>query len=398
MNLKLTTLVLLGAIASPSIADDTLQACKQRLEAQALEQGVNQQTISQEIADLEPLKRVVKHDRNQAEFVSTFADYYQARVTDWRIKKGQELLQKYDTFLDKLTKQYGIPAPYLVSFWGMETNFGSYKGNISTMGALLTLACDQRRSSYFSKELINALKLIEREDLDSSKMVGSWAGAMGHTQFMPTTYLNYAVDGDGDGKINLWESDFDALASAANFLSELGWTKELRWGREVILPEGHDFESLGLAQKQPLKYWRNKGVMDRWGNLVVNADVDGALLLPMGADGPAFLVYDNFKIIKRWNNSNSYALSVALLADQIRGLRPLKSDFPSQKKQERSTLIALQELLIERGYLEGKADGIIGTKSREAIRQLQRENSLAADGYPSESLLRKLDLLADNKS
>jgi len=396
MNLKLTTVLLLGALASPSIADESLHACKQRIETQALSQGVSQQTISTEVMNLQPIKRVVKHDRNQAEFVSTFADYYQARVTDWRIQQGRKLLQKYDIFLAKLTEKYGIPAPYLVSFWGMETNFGNYKGNISTLGALLTLACDQRRSEYFSRELINALKLIEREGLDSSKMVGSWAGAMGHTQFMPTTYLNYAVDGDGDGKINLWESDFDALASAANFLARLGWTKELRWGREVTLQPHFNFEYLGASQKQPLHYWREQGVTDRWGNLIANADVSGALLLPMGAEGPAFLVYDNFKIIKRWNNSDSYALAVALLADQIRGLRPLKTEFPKQSKIEKSTLVALQNLLIERGYLEGKADGIIGSKSRKAIRMLQRDSELVADGYPSESLLIELGVLTRN--
>ncbi|MBT5330304.1 MAG: lytic murein transglycosylase, partial [Porticoccaceae bacterium] len=303
------------------------------------------------------------------------------------------LYREHRDFLNELTRTYGIPGQYLVAFWGLETNFGSYLGTMSTLDSLATLACDQRRSEFFTSELMIALKLLERESLTPEEMRGSWAGAMGHTQFMPSSYWQYAVDGDGDGQINLWASEKDALASGANFLNSLGWKSEERWGREVSLPDDFPYLDTGLRKPAALSDWADMGVKRANGADLPIADMEGAILVPAGHVGPAFLVYDNFSVIMKWNRSESYAISVGHLADRISGAGGLVSPPPEdQLALTRVQLIELQESLLERGYELGTADGIMGPATRAALSEFQRDEGLIADGFPNQESLQGLNL------
>jgi membrane-bound lytic murein transglycosylase B len=211
------------------ITEESFPQCMARLQQLARNAGVSEITTVDILGQVKLLPKILSYDRNQPEFVQTFTDYFSKRVTNWRVNKGREKLAEHHKFLSKLTQQYGVPAHYLIAFWGLETNFGGIKGKTPTIPALTTLACDQRRSAYFSGELIQALLLLERENLDDKDMIGSWAGAMGHTQFMPTAYMKYAKDGDADGKVDLWNNELDALASAAHFLQNLGWQTGFKW-------------------------------------------------------------------------------------------------------------------------------------------------------------------------
>ena len=280
-----------------------------------------------------------------------------------------------------------MPGSYLLSFWGLETNFGSYLGAMPTLDSLATLACDPRRSQFFTTEFLLALKLMEREQLDVEQMKGSWAGAVGHTQFMPSSYVRYAIDGDGDGKIDLWSSRRDALASAANFLSQLGWEREQRWGREVILPTDFDFAQ--TPQKRSLDDWRALGLRQANGGLLpVVSGMDARLIMPAGHRGPAFLVYHNFGVIMRWNRSTSYALSVGHLADRIAGAGELIQPIPDdQPRLRRSDVMQMQELLLVKGFDSGKPDGLLGPATRAALRDFQLSEALVGDGFPDRKSL-----------
>ena len=263
----------------------------------------------------------------------------------------------------------------------METNFGSYLGKMPTLDSLATLACDPRRSKYFTEELYQALLLMERESLRASQMRGSWAGAMGHTQFMPSAYRRYAIDGDGDMRIDLWRSRFDALASAANFLQQLGWNPDYGWGEQIVLPGAFPFAESGLKNRKPVSYWAGLGVRSANGEPLTDSDTPAAILLPAGHTGPAFLVLPNFDVIMRWNNSESYALAVGLLADRIAGLPPLVSppslSEPALHKQE---VWAIQTRLNELGYDAGEPDGVMGPNTRAALRAYQQASGMVADG------------------
>ena len=332
-------------------------------------------------------------DRRQPEFTSTFGDYLSKRVTDTRIERGQQLRQEKAELLQSLNKKYGIPESILLAFWGLETNFGGYMGNMSTLDSLATLACDARRSDYFTRELMTALELVERHKLDPDAMRGSWAGAMGHTQFMPSNYRQYGLDGDGDGQINLWDSQTDALTSAANFLQRLGWQADARWGREVSLPKNFDYTLADIKRPRALSEWQQLGVRDGRGGALPVADFEAALLVPSGHTGPAFLVYKNFRIIMRWNNSLAYALSVGLLADRIDGAAPLAHPPTADDgKISYQRMKDLQTKLNALGFDAGKPDGIAGSGTRGAIRAFQTSRKMIADGYYSAEVFEALGL------
>ena len=360
----------------------------------AVHNGLATSTVEEVIPSLRHLPEIIGYDRAQPEFVQTFAQYLNKRVTPGRIDRGQELLQEHAEFLQQLTRQHGVPGRYLVAFWGLETNFGRYLGKMPTLSSLATLACDPRRSDYFTDELFVALTLMERESLSASQMQGSWAGAMGHTQFMPSSYQLYAIDGDGDGRINLWQSEHDALASGANFLKHLSWQAEQRWGREVVLPDGFPYAKSGLHNRQPLSYWDNLGVTKTNGNKLASLDLVASVIVPAGHTGPAFLVYPNFHVIMRWNNSESYALAVGLLADQIAGQPPL-SNPPSLKEVplRLQTIKQIQTRLNDLMLDAGLADGIMGPNTRAALRDFQTANNIIADGYPDKSTLDRLNII-----
>jgi membrane-bound lytic murein transglycosylase B len=335
------------------------------------------------------IPRVIELDRSQPEFVSTFPSYFSKRVNKWRIDKGREKYAQHRDFLKTLTTKYGIPGHYLVSFWGLETNYGGYKGKMSTLDSLATLACDERRSKFFTNELFLALKLMDSQGLKRESMQGSWAGAMGHTQFMPTTYTNYAIDGDNDGVIDLWDSEEDALASAANFLWQLGWKPGLRWGREVFLPSKFDYS---LANKEVKTHtdWKALGISQANGRALPNSDIEARLRVPAGHEGPKFLSYSNFSIIMRWNNSEFYAIAVGQLANQIAGGGGLVATLPDMPSFKISEIAKLQAKLNTLGYDVGGADGIMGPATREGIRQFQANHNLVADGFPSPSTIDKI--------
>ena len=378
--------------ASPINPPD-MHACKSRWQALAHEQGLSESTRSQLIPQLEYLPRVLELDRRQPEFSSTFGNYLNRRVTDARIEKGQALLQQHRALLNQLTRKYGVPQHILVAFWGLETNYGGYLGDTRTLDALATLGCDERRSRYFTAELMNALSLVETHRLDPARMRGSWAGAMGHTQFMPSNYKRYGVDGDGDGRVDLWQSTTDALTSAANFLEQLGWNREQRWGREVSLPANFDYRLAGIKSRRPLSEWQRLGVRHANGGPLPLADFEAALIVPAGHTGPAFLVYHNFRIIMRWNNSQAYALSVGLLADRIVGAAPLVHPPQDELARiSRSQIKALQTRLNALGFDAGKPDGIAGSGTRAAIRAFQASRGMIADGYHSAQVFRALDV------
>jgi membrane-bound lytic murein transglycosylase B len=254
--------------------------------------------------------------------------------------------------------------------------------------SLATLACDERRSQFFTAELISAMRIIEAGDASRESLIGSWAGAMGHVQFMPSTFLRYAVDGDGDGRRDLWSSIPDALASAGNYLATLGWQPGLRWGREVLLPAGFDYSQATRDIKKPLRVWSRAGVTDAFGTRLPDIDLPGSILVPGGAQGPAFVVYDNFDVIMRWNRSEFYALSVGRLADRIAGAGSLTRPPPADGlRLSRQTVMTLQVHLNQLGYDSGTPDGILGTGTRRALREFQRDRNLVADGYPSEQII-----------
>ncbi|MBR9727063.1 lytic murein transglycosylase [Shewanella intestini] len=366
--------------------------CVVQLKQQAKQAGISQQTIDTSVANLKYVPRVIELDRGQPEFTTTFADYLGKRVTESRVNQGRKLLKKHHDLLQQLTKKYGVPGQYIVAFWGLETNFGGYKGKMPILNSLATLACDPRRSKYFTQELMQALKLKEKYHFSDEKMVGSWAGAMGHTQFMPTNYAKYAVDGDGDGIADLWNSTTDALTSAANFLQHLGWKPNERWGREVLLPKPFDFELLGAKHAQPLTDWAKLNITQVSGQRLSTPDMKAALYVPSGHKGPAFLGYDNFNVIMRWNRSTFYAIAVGHLADRINGGVPLAITPPLHQRLSRAQVKQLQQALNDNGFEVGKPDGVLGKNSINGVQAYQRSKGLVADGFPDKATFSALGL------
>jgi membrane-bound lytic murein transglycosylase B len=357
-----------------------------RLEART--KGISEPTLHTALDNLEPIPRVIELDKKQPEFTQTFWRYLDARVSEKRIERGRILLETHKELFDSIEMKYGVQPRFLVAFWGLETNFGDYMGSFSVIGSLATLAYDPRRSDFFRSELLAALSIIDDGHISAANMLGSWAGAMGQPQFMPSTFVNYAVDGNGDGRKDIWYTLPDVFASAANFLSESGWQGDKTWGREVKIPSDFDLELTGRKVKKSLAAWQILGVRRITGQDLPEVNVEGSIILPAGHAGPAFLVYNNFHTILRWNRSDFYAIAVGHLADRIIGRRALLSSRPaSEQPLSRNQVEKIQELLIAQGYDPGPADGVIGSQTRLAIKEFQRGAKLPADGYPTPELL-----------
>ncbi|MFO8002704.1 lytic murein transglycosylase, partial [Thioalkalivibrio sp.] len=375
------------------LAASAFESCIGAIPAKALHQGVNADVADGVLDSVEHLDRVIELDRQQPEFTTPFADYLGRRVTVQRIERGRALLQTHRALLERVHATTGVPPAYLVAFWGLETNYGGYFGRMPVPSALATLACDPRRAAYFTDELIAALRIIEEGSIPLERMEGSWAGAMGHVQFMPSVFLRHAVDGDGDGKRDLWNSIPDAMMSAGNFLNTLGWDSKYRWGREVILPQGFDYSQAGRTERRPLREWHRLGITDVHGNPVADIDLEAALLVPAGHLGPAFLVYPNFNVIMGWNPSEFYALAVGYLADRISGSGGLHRAPPTDAPRlSRTQVVQLQSTLNARGFDSGDADGILGPATRSAISQYQLTQGMTADGFPDQTLLARLGI------
>jgi membrane-bound lytic murein transglycosylase B len=385
-----------AASAAPvnvAMTEADFAACLVQFSNLASRQGISATTINNSLAKASLNRRVLELDKQQPEFTTTFADYFNRRVTAQRVTQGRSLWVKHRALLDQVEQQYGVPAQYLLAFWGLETNFGGFFGNTKVIDSLATLACDTRRRDFFTTELINALRILDEGAIAPDKMVGSWAGAMGHVQFMPSAFLKYAVDNDGDNKRDLWKSTPDAMASAANFLRNLGWKTNERWGREVKLPAQFPFLEAGLKNTKSLSQWRALGVTLADNSPLPSADTQAALLVPAGHQGPALLVYENFNVIMRWNRSEFYAIAVGQLADQIAGGGKLVQSPPEDAPRlHRDQVIALQSQLNAKGFDSGTPDGIFGPGTRRALSEFQQQQGMIADGFPSQQVLNLLGI------
>jgi len=284
--------------------------------------GISQKTLDAALANLNaPEPRVIELDQKQPEKTTSLADYVTTRVSQERIAEGRVMLRRYATWLDRIERQYRVQKRFIVALWGIESSYGRHTGKHSVIQALVTLAHDGRRGEYFRKELLEALKILDAGHVSLARMKGSWAGAMGPFQFMPTSYRHYAVDADGDGRINIWGSVPDALASAANYLAKAGWKNDQTWGREVRLPKKFDYALAGFESRLPLSRWQALGVRRSNGRELPRRDLQAWLIVADGPAAPAYLVYNNFRSLRRWNRSNSFAVAVGTLADSFAGDR-----------------------------------------------------------------------------
>ena len=393
-----------STIANSTIADKNFTQCKANLVERAEDVGFSSYITQTVIGNISPIERVIVLDKKQPEFTQTFEQYIKARVTGYHVRVGKQKLEQNKKLFDNLESTYGIPRQYLVSFWGLETVFGKHKGKMSVLNSLATLACDKRRSEFFTLELLNLFTLIETKQVTVEQLQGSWAGAMGHMQFMPTAFLKYAVNGDhaenDDGKVDIWESEVDALTTAANYLNKIGWEPKERWGREVKLPDNFAFEKVTFDQYYPLSYFQELGVTKTNNQALPDYDIQAELYLPSGHKGPVFLLYPNFNVIMKWNLSKSYALSVGILANKLVGAggftfnKKLQNNAQSRDKAYSVTEMKnLQSQLNELGLDTGEPDGIWGPKSRNAIRTFQLQYQLIADGYPNREVFLQVALV-----
>jgi peptidoglycan lytic transglycosylase B len=346
--------------------------------------GVSHRTYQAALGNFTPDPEVLDKASNQSEFKSEIWEYLDSTVTEKRIAEGRALLATHKRLLDRIEARYGVDRHVVVAIWGMESSYGAVLSNPTvvkgTIRSLATLAYQGgSRAKYGRQQLIAALKIIDHGDVSVSGMIGSWAGAMGHTQFIPTTYVAYAVDFDGDGRRNIWTSFDDALASTASYLNKMGWVNGETWGYEVVLPKGFNYRA---AQKKArsLRSWQRAGVVRPGGKGFPRPREAATLYAPAGAHGPAFLVLKNFSVIKRYNNANSYALAVGHLADRLNGYGAFQGKWPrSEEPLTDGERAKLQELLSARGYYSGEIDGNIGSGSRAAIRAYQDAIGLSDD-------------------
>ena len=383
------------AIAAQAPSDELVHREKfalwvARLSADARQAGIDPATLHQAFNNVRFLPRVIELDRAQPEFTRTVADYLGNAVSAQRIARGQDKLRQLRPVIDPIAARYGMPAETLVAIWGMESNYGSFVGDIPTIDALATLGFEGRREAWARDQLLAALKILQNRDIDREQMLGSWAGAMGQTQFLPSNFLAYAVDADGDGRRDLWGSIPDVMASTANFLVRSGWQTGQPWGLEVRLAAGFDYARASPDVQQPTSQWAGEGVQSLMGT-PLPAMGSSSIFLPAGARGPAFLVGPNFRTILRYNNSTSYALAVSLLAQQLAGGSAVQAPWPQDLVAlTRSQLLAMQTALNARGFDSGTPDGMMGPATQRGIRHYQRSQGLPADGYPTLELLQRL--------
>lgn len=444
---KWLTVLVLALASGVSVAQDDFSLWLEDLRLEAMRSGISDETANDAVNRIEFMPDVIAMDRSQPEFISPFLDYYQKRVDIAKVQNGRHMLIGHEALLNQIEAQYGVPKFMLVAFWGMETQYGHSKGKLDVLSSLATLAYDGRRTEFFRGQLLDALRIIDVGHAEAGALTGSWAGAFGNMQFMPTTFMLYAVDGDGDNMIDVMNSLPDAFASAANYLSQAGWHSDEPAMLEVQLPDDFDWKSAQLSLRKPIAEWSRLGVRALFAdvgtpgfasrvvaaagarskkvklhsaktkkstvsktamteqqvqaNISVNKvslDVLGlkvkgpaAILLPQGYRGPAFMVFDNFDVIMDWNRSVNYALSVAQLAEQLRHeSRIIGGQFAETGTLSFQEMLELQSLLNARGFDAGEPDGLPGFMTQEAIRQYQLANQLPADGYASRSIYERL--------
>lgn len=367
-----------------------------QLQSEMLSRGISQKTLSEVYGENDyyhPAPEVVKIDRNQTEFILTFTDYANRVVNARRVEKAQQKYKELFPLFSDLEKKYGVPVNYLVAFWGMETNFGQNFGGYQVVDALTTLSYDKRRPKFFREELYQALRIVDLWKIDYRQMQGSWAGAMGHFQFMPSTFNAYAVDYNGDGKIDIWHSFEDAIASAANYLSAAGWKAGEPWGTEVSLPWNFDYAQTGRLKAKTIAEWKKQGVRAADNREIeLEDEAKGAIIVPEGKKGKAFLVLHNFNVIMKWNKSENYALAIGMLSDYVVSDKPWKAVSKTPAVRLKTEDIAkIQSFINKLGWFSLEEDGQLGTKTREAIQKVQSKAKMPADGYPDYQLLNKIN-------
>ena len=375
-------------LAAPAHAD--FSSCMANLRSQALSQGISAQTFDTSTAGIEPDMKIIELMENQPEFKTPIWDYLGTLVDDEKVAEGKAMLRKYASTLAAAEQRFGVDKHAILAVWGVESDFGKAGGKWNLMQSLPTVICfGKRRNDYFKGEFVAALKIIQRGDVAPEKMRGSWAGAFGHTQFMPSTYLRLSVDGDGDGRNDLVDSVADALHSTANYLAKAGWQSGAPWGYEVRVPENYSGPS-GRTTKQPLSSWAGRGIVKFDGSALSGAG-QAALLMPAGRDGPAFIVLKNYDAAYSYNGADSYALAISLLSDRLKGKPGVQGEWPTDdlplaREQRRE----LQRLLTARGYDVGEPDGAIGAKTRAAIKDIEAKLGLPQTGRPGSKVLSAL--------
>lgn len=365
------------------------------LKADMIKRGISPKTIEKAYGNntyYHKAPEVVCKDKKQAEFVLTSKDYINRLVNPHRIEKARSYYRKLQKDYPNLEQEYGVPLNYLTAFWAVETNFGENKGKYHLIDGLTNLSYKNRRSAFFKNELYNVLKIMEKYDLQNDKMLGSWAGAMGHFQFMPSTFNAYAIDYDGDGIVDIWDSFDDAVGSAANYLSHLGWKADEPWGDKVRLPWNFNYKEAGYKNIKTVKEWSALGVKTAEGKqLPWNQDLKGALIIPDGRKGTAYLVFSNFKRIMIWNRSENYALTIGILADYVNNELPHNAI--NNNQQYKLTDMEVKEVQAFVNKLlrtKLKEDGILGPKTKKAVKRLQAKAGMHQDGYPDWQLLNKI--------
>jgi membrane-bound lytic murein transglycosylase B len=361
-----------------------------RLRASAA--GISGAVMDQALTGLIYDPDVIRRDRNQSEFTKTIWDYLDTAASDARVENGRAALQKHGAVLARIEAKYGVDKEVVAAIWGLESAYGTFRGSVPTIQSLATLAYDGRRAAFFEGELLAALKILEAGDTAASNMQGSWAGAMGHTQFMPSSFLAYAVDFNGDGKRDIWGDDpTDALASSAAYLAGFGWTKAAPWGLEIKLPKGFDYDQTSERVKKPVAEWQALGVRQINGGDLPDHGA-ASVLLPGGARGAAFLIFSNFQVIERYNSADAYVIAVGHLADLLRGRARITSGWPRELRaltlEER---LDLQTRLTRAGFDTQGVDGKMGPNTIAAVKAFQKSKGIITDGYPSLDVLNRLE-------
>lgn len=315
---KIVLALVLIVYSTPALAaSQSFDVWLKDIRGQAAAQGISQNTINAALYNITPIQRVIELDKKQPEGTKTFAQYKKMIVNENRVKKGRQLMKDHAQALQQAENKYGVPKQFIVALWGIETNFGSNTGGFKVIPALATLAWDGRRAEFFTKELMNALKIIDAGHISAAEMKGSWAGAMGQNQFMPSSFNAYAVDGNGDGRRDIWGTKLDVFSSSANYLKQNGWKTGERWGRRAQVPASFPESLVGPKIKKPLSYWASLGVKTYGGGALPNEDMMASIVAPDGLGGEVYIVYNNYQTIMDWNRSTYFATSVGLLADKI---------------------------------------------------------------------------------
>jgi membrane-bound lytic murein transglycosylase B len=387
-----------GASGHPLMTSDAIRDaaanfpnCIAGLWPEASRRGVSRDTFEQATSDLTPDLRIMDLLDQQPEFTKSFWDYLDLLVSDARIQRGRELLAQYKPVFDAVEKTYGVDRRIVAAIWGVETNYGTMGGDRSVLRSTATLACVGRRQAYFRDEFLSTLEILQRGDVAPEALKGSWAGAFGPTQFMPSTFKRFAVDFDGDGHRDVVNSVADVIASTANNLKLDGWIPGQTWGYEVVVPAEFNYLLADRARSMTIAEWQKLGITRAGGKAFPRANDRAYLLVPAGVRGPAFLMLQNFRVIMKYNPAEAYALAIGHFADRLRGGAPFVQPWPRQERElSRAERLELQQLLAQRGFYRGTPDGQLGGQTREALRGFQASIGAPADGFASSDVLERL--------